>query len=177
MRNPSHTALACRRFSLIEMTAVLIIVGLLMGAVLGSFNGIAKGGNVDAGARMVSSQLFLARSYAISQRTYVAVLTNSDNTAVSTWLCDSSKVCSEPVPNTEWRYLAAGAKVNFSSSGMTVTGTFSPVGADATNAIIFKPNGSLMDPSNPTIVVKDETQAKNKETLEVNWLTGKVTFQ
>jgi Tfp pilus assembly protein FimT len=62
-----------RRFSLLEMIAVVIIVLMMMGAVVPLLD-IGGAAGVDGSARVVASQMRMARSYAIAQKKYVAVL-------------------------------------------------------------------------------------------------------
>ena len=58
-------------FTLIEMLVVLSIVGVVMGIIA---TGVNFTSNVDAGARMLSGSVYLARQHAISKRKLVAVL-------------------------------------------------------------------------------------------------------
>jgi prepilin-type N-terminal cleavage/methylation domain-containing protein len=63
-----------QRFTLVELMVVLIIAGILIAALAPAFNRLMTGNAVGAAARMVSSQLSLARSEAVSRRQYIAVI-------------------------------------------------------------------------------------------------------
>ena len=63
-----------RRFSMIEIMLVLVIVSILLIIAMPAFNKLVLGSNVDGGARLVLSQIRLARQYAITNRVRIAVL-------------------------------------------------------------------------------------------------------
>jgi prepilin-type N-terminal cleavage/methylation domain-containing protein len=62
------------RFTLVELMVVLIIIGIMLAALAPAFNRLMTGNAVGAAARMVSSQLRLARSEAVSRRQYIAII-------------------------------------------------------------------------------------------------------
>ena len=61
-------------FTLTELLVVMVIIVIVMSLVVPSFTSMGAGTAVDSAARMVSTQLMLARNEAVSRRAYVAVL-------------------------------------------------------------------------------------------------------
>jgi prepilin-type N-terminal cleavage/methylation domain-containing protein len=61
-------------FTLLELMVVIVIASIVIAFAVPAFQKLAIGGGVDAAARMVSSQLSLARAEAISRRKCVAVI-------------------------------------------------------------------------------------------------------
>ena len=61
-------------FTLVEMLAVVVIIGLLVVAGIPAFMRIATSGSVNSSLRQVSNALSLARQYAITQRTITRVV-------------------------------------------------------------------------------------------------------
>ncbi len=63
-----------RAFSLAEMLMVLLLVAILMAVSLPAFTVLLKGSGVSVGARTIAAKMNGARSYALSQRCYVALV-------------------------------------------------------------------------------------------------------
>ena len=68
-----------RHFTLVELLAVLVIMVIIIGVGMPAFKNLTSGTGVDAGVRMVSAQLRLARQYAITKRKRVAVMMPGPN--------------------------------------------------------------------------------------------------
>jgi len=80
MRRPAFgTRQLQRAFTLVELMAVLVVMLVLMGLAVPLFNKLAVGSGVDAGARIVSAQLRLARQHAITKRKKIAVIMPGPN--------------------------------------------------------------------------------------------------
>ena len=78
MKNSDLNKLRATPFTLVEMMVVIVIVAIILGITAPAFQRLATGNAVDTSARMVSSQLNLARAEAIARRKYVAVIMPGD---------------------------------------------------------------------------------------------------
>ncbi len=63
-----------RHFTLMELLMVMVLMGILIGVALPSFSSMSKGKLLSQGATDVAGQLAIARSYAINNRCYVALV-------------------------------------------------------------------------------------------------------
>ncbi len=153
----------CRRFSLIEIMLVLVIVSILLIIAMPAFNKLVLGSNVDGGARLVLSQIRLARQYAITNRVRVAVLlpakdfpssgtaagsTRYKASSVRSCIVDSSKNFVEYVGKTQWAFLPKSVYIDDIANADAVKLVNFPEKtsadvADNVRAIIFLPSGSV----------------------------------
>ena len=115
-----------RNFTLVELLVVIVIISIILSMVAPAFRRLMVGNSVDSAARMVSSQLMLARAEAIAKRRHVAVImpatinVPSSNNEVyklqafrSGYVTgsDSSWTLEEWVPGTQWTFLPTGALI------------------------------------------------------------------
>ena len=148
---------------MIEIMLVLVIVSILLIIAMPAFNKLVLGSNVDGGARLVLSQIRLARQYAITNRVRVAVLLPakdfpSDGTAtgstrykassVRACIVDSSKNFVEYVAKTQWAFLPMSVYIDDITNAAEVDGVKFPelTSSDTANnvrSIIFLPSGSV----------------------------------
>ena len=63
-----------KKFSLIELVAVLFISGIMLAVAIPAFKELTVGSGVEAASRTLMSQLRLTRQYAITHRTRAALL-------------------------------------------------------------------------------------------------------
>ncbi len=63
-----------KTFTLLEMLVVMAVVGVLLGIGLPAFNAINKGQTVSAATRLIGGKLKLARSAAITNNKYTALI-------------------------------------------------------------------------------------------------------
>ncbi len=63
-----------RHFTMVELMVVIVIVSIILAFSVPAFQKLAVGSGVDAAARMLSSQLSLARAEAVSRRKCIAVI-------------------------------------------------------------------------------------------------------
>ncbi|MCK5806105.1 MAG: hypothetical protein KAI66_24950, partial [Lentisphaeria bacterium] len=161
-RSKRGSKTSLRRFTLLEMLAVVIIMVIIVTISVPTFEKLVVGSGVDAGARVVGSQLRLARQYAISHRKRVAlIMPNANDTdtdrrfrAIRTCIVDTSNHFLRWVPNTSWIFLAPGgvlweiddtggpsspSPVDSCTMVQDVPGHTS--GSFNARAVIFKPNG------------------------------------
>ena len=148
---------------MIEIMLVLVIVSILLIIAMPAFNKLVLGSNVDGGARLVLSQLRLARQYAITKRVRVAVLlpakdfpsdgTAADSTrykasSVRSCIVDSSNDFVEYVGKTQWAFLPQSVYIDDITNADAVNGVEFPEKgsgetADNVRSIIFLPSGSV----------------------------------
>lgn len=69
-----RTQLRRWHFTLVELMVVIVIASIILAFSVPAFQKLAVGSGVDAAARMLSSQLSLARAEAISRRQYIAII-------------------------------------------------------------------------------------------------------
>ena len=154
-----------RWFSMIEIMLVLVIVSILLIIAMPAFNKLVLGSNVDGGARLVLSQIRLARQYAITNRVRVAVLLpakgfSSDAgvpvdvakrykaSSVRSCIVDSSKTFVEYVAKTQWAFLPQSVYIDDITNANAVNGVkfpelTSPYSTSGVRSIIFLPSGSV----------------------------------
>lgn len=196
-----------RRFTLVELLVVLVITGIMFSLVVAPFDAMMGSTGVDGGARMVASQLRLARQYAISHRKRVAVLFPMDQgsdeerkfTAFRSCEVDSSGQWVDWIDNTKWEYLPAGTIIRDvdATQGATTPVTepvtvtdVDGVAADDFRAVIFKPNGAITYGSGHLYVYVVEgyfdpsltpplriVRDDNAQELEIGQYTGRITFE
>ena len=153
-------------FSLIELLSVMGISVILMAIAIPAFNTITKGENVEIAARTIGSQLKAVRSYAITNRKYVALIiptTEADlpsNYYYKTYragIVSSSNVFQSWVPGEKWEFMPTGTAIldvdailghsgtdvgNFDSAGGT------PVASTGTDGVDFSSIGGSDDTDN-----------------------------
>ncbi len=187
---------------MIEIMLVLVIVSILLIISMPAFNKLVLGSNVDGGARLVLSQIRLARQYAITNRVRIAVLlpakdftatgsTRYKASSVRSCIVDSGKNFVEYVGKTQWAFLPQSVYIDDIVNADAVNGvefpeTGSGETADNVRSIIFLPSGSVeggtdvgpieieeMILSGSSLQTKDA--GSNKVSVTINWLTGRVT--
>ncbi|MBR4673996.1 MAG: hypothetical protein IKP00_05975 [Victivallales bacterium] len=114
-------------FTLVELMVVISIMIIILSLSAPAFRKLAMGSSVDVAARMVSSQLMLARAEAISRRECIAVVMpdnnfnkDADDVSIYPYTAFRSAIVEEDggsykfkewVPNTSWSFLPTGAVI------------------------------------------------------------------
>ncbi len=98
-----------RRFSLVELLVVMGIMVMLLGLSFPTLERMAIGNGVDVGARMVTSQLRLARQQALSNHKCIALLipassTLSSNTKAPILWYTAFRLCAVKYNGSAWVY-------------------------------------------------------------------------
>ena len=153
-----------RHFTLVELLVVIVIMMLLVAIAVPVYSRIMNGSAVGHAARMVSSQLNLARTEACSRRKYVAVVfANSamnydaahapilDRRAFRSCYLDESRNFDCWVPGTKWEVIPTGATISVPVGSGTVAipaakeadfkEDFFSGTAGVTDTVIFYPTG------------------------------------
>ena len=68
-----------KKFTLIELILVIVIMGMLFGLALPAFSKMAIGSGVEAGLRVFSAHLSEAKQVALTEHTYVAIIIPDDS--------------------------------------------------------------------------------------------------
>ena len=125
---------AKRHFTLIELLVVVVIVTVLFAALMPAFNRMMTGNAVSYGARIISSQLNMARIEACRSRRNVAVVFADAGTEGATYpsgdgvvlnkrafrscyVSDDLKTFEGWIPGTKWEVLPVGAYLDFGKDG------------------------------------------------------------
>lgn len=158
-----------KQFSLIELLCVIAVAAILMALVLPAFLNMTKAQGVEMATRELGSKLKAVRTYAISQRKYIAlVFIASEATTDNGRYCyrsyrpcivNSSNVFQSWIPDEKWDFLPIGVIIRSISTSLSATaGTFGSSTVTSTSiidtnvfssilplsAVIFKPTGEIV---------------------------------
>ncbi|HBM15701.1 MAG TPA: hypothetical protein DD381_05065 [Lentisphaeria bacterium] len=106
-----------KRFSLVELMAVVAIIGIIMAITLPAFLTMTKGQAVELATREIGSKLKAVRSYAITKRVYCALIFVTNQTVLSqnypyksyrACIVNSSNVFQGWVPDEKWDFFPTG---------------------------------------------------------------------
>ncbi len=154
-------------FSLIELLVVLAISIVLLAIAVPAFNSLTKGQSVEIGARTIGSQLKAVRSYAITNREYVALVFPTTESGISNdylyksfraCIVDSSNVFESWITDEKWEFMPKGAAIleidnsndlgtigNFNSaqeiSSVDLTSIGGSSSVSSVKGLIFRPTG------------------------------------
>ena len=196
-----------RRFTLIELSAVLLILAIMLSATMPALNSMAQGRAVDTAARAVQATLRQARMQAITTRQYVAVLLPTSGNLATTMgsvrgydayrICVVGKPVSAP-PNAAFSSWLPGSKLEYIPTGALIgyagTTLGSDVGIDTISgisdvnfngncrAVIFKPSGRTRQSDDLYIRIEQgsgtpSSSPTNTATIRIDAATGKAGIQ
>ncbi len=131
-----------QQFTLIELLVTIVVISMLVGITVPVFNRLMTGNGVSYGARIVTSQLNMARVEACRSRRIVAVVFADASTTDATYLPAENAVLNKRafracylaedkvtfdgwVPGTQWEVLPTGVYFDFSSDSNFVGVTLS----------------------------------------------------
>jgi Tfp pilus assembly protein FimT len=155
-------------FTLIEIIVVVGIMALLMAVTMPAFSSMMKGAGVEGAARNICQVLKMARSFAINNREYVAVVMPNKglndtyhNRAYKICIVDGSNTFKRWVQGEKWNFLPNGVAImyittkdpksttptlnDFSNTDITNVNC-EDIGAGETETlkgVVFKPNGKI----------------------------------
>lgn len=148
-----------RKFTLVEILMVIVIMALLMTAAMPAFIDMMKGQGVEASARNICQMLKLARAHAINNREYVALLMPRDNMD-DKYLFRSYRVClvtktgsdsdstfkfKRWLPGEEWTFVSTGVailQIDKAPGGVNITNNIPDDDSDAYSTISDVPDSS-----------------------------------
>ena len=123
-----------KRFTLIELIVVIVLMGMLLTLALPAFSRMAVGSTVEAGLRTFSAKLTQARQVAITEHQYVALIMpdeedlGDDNS--HNYSCyrvakvkrsgESDFTFSEWLDGSSWNYLPNGAYIQIREGGCDI---------------------------------------------------------
>jgi type II secretory pathway pseudopilin PulG len=159
-------------FSLIELISVVAISIILFAIVIPAFYTLTKGQNVEMATRVIGSQLKAVRSYAITNREYIALIIPTTENLPPEYLYKTYRPCvvnknfkfSNWVFGEKWEFLPTGTAIldvdgtlghpdtgtgNFESAGTITSVDFSSIGGGTASAkgIVFTPTGKTTNPA------------------------------
>jgi len=177
MNTPRHRAgrrsapreggrLGVRAFTLVEMLAVLAVMGILFGAAIIGFIHFGRGQSLDTAGRLIQKHLVLARRTAMTERAVHGV-EFEDRTApqrdrLRVYYTDTKQVPAKRVTIGKWYELPPGVEFGDKSGG-----NMPPTDSDG---IRFKRTGSTLDAD--TFKVHDVETEKGR-TITVEAVTGR----
>ena len=185
-------------FTLIEIIVVIGIMVLLMAVAMPAFSSMMRGAGIDGATRNICQILKLARTYAINNREYTAVLVPNANLS-DTYHNRSYRVCIVKregalgsytyeflrwLPGENWSFLPAGTAIfdvatskvtseaNTFDAAESITSVIcEDIGAGSSESlkgIIFRPNGKPTASSNDIYIGIGEGVSSGDELTNTN---------
>jgi prepilin-type N-terminal cleavage/methylation domain-containing protein len=167
---------SCRRsgFTLIEMLAVLVIIGVFVVIALPAFNNLSRSAALPGALRQIANEASMARQYAITHRVQTELRITNTLNAVSIF----TNVGPNEVQLDKWNYLPVGTIVYFPPTVPL------PIGL-VTNSVVFTPTGGTTNLNEVTICVREGSFENNNYfginsnvgTVSINNLLGRILIQ
>jgi len=192
-------------FTLIELLTVIAIMMIVMAIALPSLTTMMAGGGVTAASREISSQLSMARQYAIANRKYIALVMPKEPIAGEPTLkpyksfrhaiVDKNYKFISWVPDTKWEDLPKGAVIaqvddkngyNPPPAGdSTSSGFFITHPSGNVRAVVFRPSGTVPGSHKKITVLEGAYDAgslvidssEDAITISVNPFTGNIKYE
>jgi prepilin-type N-terminal cleavage/methylation domain-containing protein len=157
-------------FTLIEMLAVLVIIGVFVVIALPAFTNLNRSAALPGALRQIANEASLARQYAITHRVQTELkITNT---------CDAVSVLTNGSPVDKWNYLPVGTVV-----------FFDPAIPNLVTNVFFTPTGGTTKLNEVTICVREGSSeivagtnfyfgiSSNVGTISINNLLGRILIQ
>lgn len=156
-------------YTMVELLVVLFVVGILLAISMGGIGKLLGRQGASGAVRNISSNISLARSYAVMKNTYVAFILPDNNTPFASddlkWYRYSrARIClvknATPtaaefvgwIDGNDWDIFPSGTCGYINAGQVTVTG-ITDLGGINSPAIIFKPNGTLATGTDASIKI------------------------
>lgn len=172
----------CKIYTIVELLVVLVIMGIILSVSMAGLSRMAGRQGESGAVRTLSSQLSLARSYAVVKNKYVALLLPDDTgftekfdtPVLQPFLYTKARIClvknfdttaSPPTTPTaefdswldanEWESIPSGACASVDTTGLAQVTDIAFDGNSGlkSSAIIFKPSGAIASGYSATISV------------------------
>ena len=194
-----------KRFTMIELLAVMVISILILGIGLPAFYRLAKGSAVEGASRMLGRQLLVTKNLAMAKRRRVAVLLPSDTgpeemhyRAMAVAYVALGRQFQDTIPNTQITWFPVGALVadigsgNDSATYQVVHNVdwakygYPGVPASDCRAVIFRLTGQLDDYTHRYVTISEGSMlggefvaenTGNSFTCDVDGFTGRVSWR
>ncbi len=187
-------------FTLVEILAVIVIMGIIMAIALPSFIKISKGHATEESAKLIASSLKYVRSYAITNREYTALIFPENSEGLSEeYTYKSYRSCiisvngttytfSRWIPDSEWHFLPKGASVDsIVNEDIIRSVVFTNAGGSSSadsRGIAFKRTGEALGSEKEVIITEkiySEGEYKavndaNKVYVTVDQYTGRISY-
>lgn len=162
-----------KHYTMVELLVVLFVVGILLAISAGGIGRLLGRQGASGAVRNISSNISLARSYAVMKNTYVAFLLPDDNTTTSSFNSTDLKwhrysrarICLAKNYNpagtaefvgwldgNDWDIFPSGTCGYINAGQISIT-NITDLGGVKSTAILFKPNGTLATGTDASIKI------------------------
>lgn len=147
------------RYTLVELLVVVAIAAVILGIATPAFTAMMKGGAMTSTTRELAAKIKAARSYAVTNNCYVALVFPTGTSLEDTGKTDFYFRCYRPcivykneedkwvfdswIDGENWKLMNKGIVINKENKDFCFITLDESIKDDIARAIIFKPNGQL----------------------------------